>query len=105
MKLNIKFGLLGDKEVDWWKSIDNFPKTIRYLNVVYEWVFYDDDDSHKYDKILWFSEMKKYDLRYNDEHEDWNHIFENHKLSCSCGARYSSFPWDHMRFCSEWKKW
>jgi hypothetical protein len=105
MKLNLKFGLLGDKEVDWWKSLDSFPKTIKYLNVVYEWVFYDDDKTHKYDKLLWFSEMKEYDPRINDKHQTWNEIFESHRLSCCCGARYSPFPWDHMRFCPEWKKW
>jgi hypothetical protein len=105
MKLNIKFGLLGDKEVDWWKSLDSFPKTIKYLNVIYEWVFYDDDQSKKYHKILWFSELKQYDPRYNEKHENWNDIFESNKLSCCCGARYSSFPWDHLRYCPEWKKW
>lgn len=105
MKLNIRFGLLGDKEVDWWKSIDSFPKTIVYLNVIHEWVFYNDDKTGKYDKVLWFAELKRSDPRYNEEHETWSHIFENHQLECCCGARYSSFPWDHLRYCPEWKKW
>ena len=105
MKLNVKFGLLGDKEDDWWRSVESFPKTVSYLNVVYEWVFYDDDKSGKYDKILWFSELNKYDPRFNDIHEKWSDIFENYKTSCVCGARYTSFEWDHMRFCAEWRKW
>lgn len=105
MKLNIKFGLMGDKEVDWWRPVDTFPKTIKYLNVIYEWVFFHDDDSQIYDKILVFSELKEYDSRYSGKHETWNDLFGDQKSSCSCGARHSSFPWDHLRYCSEWKKW
>ena len=105
MRLRVHFGQLDTKEVTWDKSINDFPHIIKFLGRNYEWVTYDADNTGKVDMVLHFSELPTYDPNFNVYCPSWNDLFKDDWGVCDCGAKYSSFPWDHMRFCSRHKPW
>lgn len=95
------------REINWYKSLDDFPKLIKFLGRNYEWFFYDKDLSGKADMILTFSELPSYDPNYGVLCTDWHELFESNgwQGGCQCGARHTSFPDFHMFFCPKWTKW
>jgi hypothetical protein len=106
MKLLIQFGAIDSKEVSWYKALDDFPKIIKHLDKPYEWVFYSTDLTGKVDMILTFGEIPSYDPMYHMPCPSWKELFEsNLSTTCDCGAKYTSFPWDHMKMCKLWTKW
>jgi len=105
MRLKVQFGFIDAKEVSWYDHIDNFPRIIKFLGRNYEWFMYDKDPSGKVDMILTFSEIPNYDPNYDVFCPEWNDLFGNKRLDCECGASYSSFPWDHLRYCPLWSPW
>ena len=105
MRLGVKFGDFETKEVNWYKPLDEFPQLIKYLGRNYEWVFYDRDTVGILDRILVYAELPKFDPNHGAECPVWNELFPVDPYGCVCGAKYSSFTWDHMRFCGKWQKW
>lgn len=105
MRLKVQFGLADDKEVFWYKEVEDFPNLIKYLGKNYEWVMYDNDYTGKFDFVLIFSELQSYDPNYNVDCPKWSELFPEKTNACDCGAKYCSFPWDHMRYCPLWKPW
>lgn len=106
MRLRIDFGINGARrEATWWQPIEMFPHAILFNGTRYEWFMYDEDPSKTYDKILTFVEMSLGDGRwYNCK--DFDHEFGYaSRTACECGSAYTSFSWDHMRFCPLWEKW
>lgn len=105
MKLRVDFGLNGPKrEIAWWDALSSFPKYFSLDGKKWEWVLYDKDPSRNYDHILTYSEITSKDRSFNEPMEDFDIKFTNTE-KCECGALYSSFPWDHMRFCKLWRRW
>lgn len=106
MRLRVKFGFIDNKDISWYRPLDDFPKIIKFLGRNYEWIMYDKDLTGKVDMILMFSEIPSYDLNFNVFCPLWTDMFgPDMHHGCECGANKTSFPWDHMRFCSKWTKW
>jgi len=105
MRLRINFGFIDSKEVAWWKPLNEFPTVIRFLGRNYEWAVYDKDLTGKVDMILMFSEIPSYDPNFGVECDKWSDMFPENLDGCECGAKHSSFPWDHMFMCKKWSKW
>jgi hypothetical protein len=105
MKLRIDFGQIARKEVNWYNSLEDFPKLLSYHGKRYEWFMYDKDKSGQTDYILTFSELPTYDPNYYAEMEDFDAIFGGAMgIQCECGAIYTSFPQFHMFYCKKWRK-
>ena len=105
MRLRIHFGQHTTKEVTWNKSFNDFPNIINYLGRNYEWVTYDQDPNGNMDFIFHFSELPPYDPNYNVYCPYWDTLFPIGEDTCECGAKFSSFEWDHMKFCRKWTPW
>lgn len=105
MRLKINFGLIEVREVSWFQPLTSFPNIINYLGKNYEWVAFDTDPTGKVDQILIFSQLQTYDPNYNVVCPIWSEMFKDSFGACECGANFTSFPWDHMKFCQMWKKW
>jgi hypothetical protein len=105
MKLGIVFGLdTNVKYIDWPKSLHDFPKLLLYSGRKWEWFMYKDGPNGIVE--LNFTEIPKYDPNYYvDDIECFEDMFGFSKSTCECGAIWSSFSWDHMRFCKLWKPW
>jgi len=103
MKLVINFGLNIKKEVYWYKDVMDFPKLIRFNGNKWEWSMYQ-SSGNGYDLI--FSQVATYDPNYYVDMPSFEEMFEwDSTNKCECGAIYSSFNWDHLRYCSRWKPW
>jgi hypothetical protein len=59
---------------------------------------------YPYDYVLKFKEMPMYDTRYWDPAPNLEDLLGEVE-KCECGAHHTSFPWDHLRYCSKWRKW
>jgi hypothetical protein len=106
MKIKVLFGLVDSKEVFWYKDIDDFPKLIKFLGRNYEWVFYGQDPTGQVDMVFTFVELPSYDPNYGIDCRSWSELFgEEGNNGCECGAKFTSFSWDHMRMCRKWGKW
>lgn len=106
MRIRVRFGLIDDKEVLWYRPLDDFPHLIKYLNRNYEWITYDYDPTGKVDHILVYSEVPTYDPNFGVVCPSWQDLFKDTSTnSCECGAKHTSFPWDHMRLCRQWRPW
>jgi hypothetical protein len=105
MRLRIQFGSVNTKEVNWYDNVNHFPTIVKFLGRNYEWVFYDKDLTGKVDMVLIFSELQTYDPNYYVTAPLWTDLFPEKIGACECGAAYSSFGFDHMRYCRFWKPW
>ena len=108
VKLKLTFGFTGPSlNVKWWQGIRDFPNLVTYKGKKWEFVVYNTDDSNQVDYICMFSEVGSFDPNYySTTYSDIEVMFGTSWGSqCECGAQYSSFPWDHMRFCNKWSKW
>ena len=105
MRLSVQFGTFDPKIVAWWDSFDNFPHIIKFLGRNYEWVTYDKDLTGNVDMIINYSELQSYDPNFSVACPLWTDMFKEDTGGCECGARFTSFSWDHMKFCSKWKPW
>ena len=105
MNLTLNFGLNGSKkQVTWWQPHDNFPKLIQYNGKKWQWVMYNAISNGDYE--LTFSELSPSHSRYNDSMAVFEDMFRyTGQEGCECGAVYTSFKWDHMRYCKLWTKW
>lgn len=104
MKLIIKFGHDGPKrQVDWWRDVMDFPKLIKFEGKRWERVISSGPYGGAYD--LTYSQIPMYDPHYYDEMPSFEEMFEWGSEKCQCGAVYTSFSWDHMRFCPKYKPW
>jgi hypothetical protein len=104
MKLVINFGHNGiKKEVDWYRQLMDFPKLIRFSGSKWEWAMYHNVGS-TYE--LTFSQIATYDPNYYVDMPSFEDMFEwGVTDKCVCGAIYSSFQWDHLRYCPKHKPW
>jgi hypothetical protein len=107
MRFRCHFGLNEPpRECAWWKPIQEFPPLVKFKGTKYEFVMWGPDPTNQVDYILHFSQMATYDPNWHATvYEDIDHLFFGYGQTCECGAIYSSFPWDHMRFCRLWTKW
>src|ERR1035438_2985912 len=97
-KLTINFGLDGTKkQVNWYKDILDFPKLIRFQSKAWEWAIYNSIGGTDYE--LTFSQVPSYDPNYYVDMPTFEDMFEYGKGDiCECGAIYTSFSWDHLRY-------
>ena len=104
MRLTINFGHHGTKkEVNWYRDLMEFPKLIRFQGLKWEWAMYNTIGE---DSELTFSQIPTYDPNFYTDMPSFEDMFEwGQSDKCVCGAVYTSFPWDHMRFCGKWIKW
>ena len=105
MRLRVRLGLNITKEVNWWNTIENFPHLISFKAVNFEWFMYEADPAKMVDFILTFAEVPMYSSKYKHECPSWELMFSPSGADCQCGAMYTCFPFDHMRFCPKWEKW
>lgn len=105
MKLRIEFSSLEYRDVTWNGEIMDFPHLINFNSRNYEWVVYDKDSTGRFDYILHFSKLSSTDFDFNKVAPKWEDLFGLGGDTCECGARFSSFSWDHMHFCKLWRKW
>lgn len=107
MRLKINIGSTDTKTITWNSRMDDFPKLFKYLGKPYEWVYYDRDLTGQVDMILHFYELPHYDPNFYADQPHWHEILlGNSEIDlCCCGAKFSSFSWDHMRYCTYWSKW
>jgi hypothetical protein len=104
MKITINFGLSGHKKtIDWYRDIHDFPKNIQFENKKWEWVFYAKDGNGDY--TLTFGELSQHDPQFYEDMAIFEDMFKNYSDGCVCGAAYSPFKWDHLRYCKLWKPW
>jgi hypothetical protein len=104
MKLILKFGLTGTtKQVYWGKDLMDFPKLIRFDGKRWEWSMYDGSYQAGYELI--FGPIPTYDPNNYADMPSYEEMFELGKDGCVCGAHFSSFKWDHLRYCGLWKPW
>src|SRR5208282_4593426 len=104
MKLTINFGHNGiKKEVNWYRDLMDFPKLIRFSGSKWEWAMYHNVGN---DYELTFSQIPTYDPNFYADMPSFEDMFEWANVDkCVCGSAYSSFSWDHMRFCPKHKSW
>ena len=105
MNLVLNFGLNGaKKQVTWHKPLMDFPKLLRFQGKCWEWAIYNSIGS---DYELIFSQIPTYDPNYYAEMSSYEELFEwsNKSYDCCCGAAWTSFEWDHLRFCPKHKPW
>jgi hypothetical protein len=105
VKLIINFGHQGiRKEVNWYRDFMDFPKLLKFQGVGWEWVVYTTVGD---DYELTFSKIPTYDPNYYASMESYEEMFEwgGDKDKCCCGSIYTSFSFDHMRYCPKWTKW
>jgi len=109
MRLRIDFGTdEKDREsIHWYKELNDFPHLISHNRKKWEWAMYSPDDSNIFDYVLVYTEVPSYDPNYWAYSPTLDDIRSSpkNKAGCECGAEKTSFPWDHMRFCEEWKPW
>ena len=108
MKLKLQFGYNEPKrDVNWYGQITSFPSLVLYKGKKWEFVVYQDDPTKEADHIFIFGELHGYDPQYNSpDFQNIDHMFDSgYSGKCECGAAYSNFKWDHMRFCPKWSKW
>ena len=105
MRLTITFGYKGtEKKVDWWQTLEDFPKLLKYSGKKYEWIMFDKDHDGFGGHKLIFSEISPLDPIFHTDMKNFEDMFES-GIKCECGAAHSQFPWDHMRYCPLWKPW
>ena len=104
MKLNINFGLTGPKkEVNWYRELMDFPKLLSFNGSKWEWAMYNKIGN---DYELTFSQIATHDPSFYADMPSFETMFEYGVSDrCVCGSAYSSFKFDHMRFCPKWKPW
>jgi len=106
MRLKVKFGLIDDREIYWYRPVEDFPHLIKFLGRNYEWFMYDTDKTGAVDMILIYSELPSYDPNYNVDCLTWKEIAGDiNRNECECGAKFTSFSWAHMFYCTKWTKW
>lgn len=106
MKLRVEFGINGSKrEVNWYRDIEDFPTVISHDGNNWEWVSYEKDPLGHVDWILFFGMLRPHDSEYYSKVPSLDDITGGRmETGCQCGAIYTSFPWDHMRYCPKWSK-
>ena len=94
-------------DVNWWNEVTEFHQLVIHNNSKWEFVAYQPDPSKQVDWILIFTPVPSYDPNYQaTTYVDVDKILHNlGGNGCECGASFSSFGWDHMRFCKLWKPW
>jgi hypothetical protein len=103
MKLVVKFGMSIKKEVDWYRDVMDFPKLLRFQGSKWEWAMYN-GSGQNYE--LTFSQIGSYDPSFYMDMPSFEDMFEwAGGDKCVCGALYTSFTFDHMRFCPKWVPW
>lgn len=107
MKLKMHFGLNEPARIiNWWQTIKDFPPLVLYKKKKWEFAIYDTDQSKQVDYICHFSPLQTYDPNWHaTTYVDIDYLFNTGYGKCECGAEYTSFPWDHMKFCPKWTKW
>jgi len=109
MKLKIDFGMWdGSEYVSWHKTIGEFPRLLRYMSDVYEFVMYKKENiGYSVDYTFSFTKTQKYTQKYNDIpifKEMFAHCFIK-STDCHYGAKYDKGnPNHHMVFCPKSKK-
>jgi hypothetical protein len=93
--------------MQWWQSIKDFPVLVLFKSKKWEFAMYSPDSTNRVAYICYFSEVKSFDPNfYATTYVDiTDTILGIGWDKCECGAIYSSFPWDHMRFCKKWIPW
>jgi hypothetical protein len=107
MKLSLKFGQNEPlRQVLWWNTVDKFFPLVKFKDRKWEFVMWDVDRSGDTDYELFFREVSQHDSMWQRlDYQDIGYLIGPESDSkCTCGAIYSSFPWDHMRFCNKWTK-
>ena len=104
MTLIVRFGMDIKKEVNWYKDMMAFPKFIRFQGKKWEWAMYNTIGSVN---ELTFAQLHTYDPNFYIDMESFEEMFEwgSNSDKCECGANYTSFSFDHMRYCKKWTKW
>lgn len=104
IKIIISFGHEGPKkEVNWYRDLMDFPKLLKFQGLPWEWAMYYEVGK---DYELTFSKIPTYDPNFYVEMESFEEKFEWHNSDrCTCGAAWSSFSWDHLRYCGKHKPW
>jgi len=105
MKIRIEFGLVsGEEDVNWYKSVDDFPRVMRYQGDVYEYY------THKLEHYKPFEYTFVFHITSNFKSSYWSistfqQLFNNYvDNSCGCGAKYDRHaPNSHMFYCPKWK--
>src|ERR1017187_6007492 len=105
MRLKLIFCSSGTKEVYWNKTLAEFPKLVAYYGKKWEWAIYESDDTGHCDWVCTFVEVASYDPNWWATYTDVNNLYGQDEDGCECGAKFSSFSWDHMRFCKKWTPW
>jgi hypothetical protein len=101
----IKFGTDGDQFIlEWDKQLLDFPQYVKYKNKKWEWLMYDEDETSYTDYILTYTEMNHHDPAWGTEMIDFENLLYD-KATCECGAKHTSFEWDHMKMCKLWRPW
>ena len=104
MRLKIAFGYKSiEKIVDWNRDVTDFPKLIKFDGRRWEWVTYNSPDGLTYELV--FSQIPTFDPNFYADMPDFETMFPNSEIKCECGARFSSFGFDHMRMCKLWRPW
>lgn len=108
MKIRLQFGLIEPhRDIDWWQKVTDFPHFVLYKGDKWQFEMYGTDPFQNIDYVCYFSPVRKDDPLYTSQNYESLESLLNpgYGNKCECGARYSSFEWDHMRFCPLWKKW
>lgn len=106
MKLKLKFGLDKVEFVSWWKSIQDFPKNIRYQGSAWGFIMYETEpyQSH-YDYTFTFSITTNYPGNFYDIPSFFELFRADSNNGCQCGAKHDRhFPNTHMFFCKLFKE-
>jgi hypothetical protein len=105
VRILVKFGLDGYKKVVTWnKELLDFPKLLKYSGRKWEWFLYSTDPTMINDYEITLCEIGMHDPGYYLDIPDFEDLFGS-SSKCECGARFSSFEWDHMYLCPLWKPW
>jgi len=90
----------------WDRAVHDFPKAFRYKGSPWEWDAYDQDETGKADIVLYFSPVPHYQMGvYAGSLPDLERLpgltlfGGSVRGECQCGAAFSPFGFDHMRFC------
>lgn len=104
MRLKVVFGLNSiEKIVIWDKALEDFPKMLTCDGKKWEWLSYNSPDGSEYELI--FTQIPTFDPNFYADMPSFESMFPAKVIGCECGSKFSSFDWDHFRYCGLWRPW
>src|ERR1700686_5166573 len=102
MRLLIIFGSGDSQEIDWDKTIKDFPTMLDYVGRKWQFVMYQDGHNSKTDLECFFSEIQPDHRDYGRPSSSFYELTNQKIGECECGAKklgYADYSLHHSLWC------